>query len=64
MWSRKSGKTWTQSLDVSYPEAVWRVNWSVNGCVLVVSHGVEGIDMWKERLDGKWENLNGSVGRE
>ena len=34
----------------------------MNGCVLVVSYGVDGIDMWKERLDGTWENgTNGSV---
>ncbi|CBK23828.2 uncharacterized protein, partial [Blastocystis hominis] len=62
VWTRKCGKTWKQSLNKSYSEAVWRVNWSVNGCVLVVSYGVDGIDMWKERLDGTWENgTNGSV---
>ena len=65
VWTRKWGKTWQQSLDESYPETVWRVNWNRNGCVLVVSYGMDGIDMWKERLDGKWEKVvNGSVSKE
>ena len=41
------------------------MNWNRNGCVLVVSYGMDGIDMWKERLDGKWEKVvNGSVSKE
>ena len=45
--------------------SVWRVNWNRNGCVLVVSYGMDGIDMWKERLDGKWRKVvNGSVSKE
>lgn len=41
------------------------MNWNRNGCVLVVSYGMDGIDMWKERLDGKWEKVvNGNVSKE
>ena len=49
---------WNQSLAHVYTESIWRLNWNVTGCMLVVSYGVDGVDMWKEMLDGKWKLVN------
>lgn len=37
---------------------VWRVSWSVTGSVLSVSDSSGGVTLWKEALDGEWQQLS------
>ena len=37
---------------------VWRVSWSVTGSVLSVSDSGGGVTLWKEALDGEWQQLS------
>lgn len=37
---------------------VWRVSWSVTGSVLSVSDSTGGVTLWKEALDGEWQQLS------
>lgn len=51
------GGAWKKSFLKSdkFPEALWRVSWSVAGNLLAVSGGDNKITLWKQSLDGNWE---------
>jgi protein transport protein SEC13 len=38
-----------------FPDAVWRVSWSLAGNILAVSCGDGKVSLWKENLSGIWE---------
>ncbi len=40
-----------------FKEKVWRVSWSTMGNILAVSEGNNKVSLWKEAVDGKWQNL-------
>lgn len=40
----------------NYP--VWRVSWSVTGHLLAVSAGDNDVTIWKEDIDGKWNQVS------
>ena len=40
-----------------YKRQVWRVAWSVAGCVLAVSSGDDAVSLWKESVAGDWHEL-------
>ena len=40
-----------------FPDVVWRVSWSVSGALLAVSSGDNQISLWKENLDGVFEQV-------
>ena len=40
-----------------YTDMIWRLSWSVTGNALVVSHGMNMVDMWKENLDHSWRRI-------
>lgn len=47
-----------------FPDAVWRVSWSLAGNILAVSCGDNRVTLWKENLLGDWEcvsDLDGGV---
>lgn len=37
---------------------VWRVSWSITGGTLAVSDSQGGVTLWKEGLDGQWQQLS------
>jgi protein transport protein SEC13 len=36
---------------------VWRVSWSVTGGILAASDGNNAVSLWKESLDGTWQQI-------
>lgn len=58
VWNQKNGDVWAECLHHDYSEPVWRVNWSITGNLLAVSHGVDQVDLWKEMIDGTWRIVN------
>ncbi|XAO24354.1 protein transporter SEC13 [Cryptococcus bacillisporus CA1280] len=44
-----------QSQDPHFPDAVWRVSWSLAGNVLAVSCGDGKVSLWKEGVGKGWE---------
>ncbi|KAI8846613.1 WD40-repeat-containing domain protein [Chytridium lagenaria] len=41
----------------AFPDAVWRVSWSVSGNILAVSSGDNKVTLWKENLDGEYGQI-------
>ena len=56
--SRETG-TWTPTLvnDFGSGQPVWRVSWSTAGGVLAVSDSRGAVSLWKESVDGQWEQV-------
>jgi len=57
--SRETG-TWTPTLvnDFGSGQPVWRVSWSTAGGVLAVSDSRGAVSLWKESMDGQWEQVS------
>ncbi|CAK0773637.1 hypothetical protein CVIRNUC_004086 [Coccomyxa viridis] len=59
---------WTESKDVpgqwspallhDFKAPVWRVSWSITGGTLAVSDSQGTVTLWKEGLDGQWQQLS------
>jgi protein transport protein SEC13 len=43
------------SKDPHFPDAVWRVSWSLAGNILAVSCGDGKVSLWKESVGKGWE---------
>ena len=43
---------------VSVQGPVWRVSWSVTGNILAVSDSKNSTSLWKEALDGQWQQVS------
>ena len=60
VWSedRRTG-AWTPALvnDFGSGQPVWRVSWSTAGGVLAVSDSRGSVSLWKESVDGQWEQV-------
>lgn len=37
--------------------SVWRVSWSVTGALLAVSDANNAVTLWKESVDGLWQQV-------
>ena len=37
---------------------VWRVSWSITGNILAVSDGKDNVSLWKEAVDGQWQQIS------
>lgn len=48
---------WKKQLlrDDKFPDVCWRASWSMSGNVLAISGGDNKVTLWKENLNGKWE---------
>ncbi|KAJ3340136.1 GTPase-activating protein S13 [Gonapodya sp. JEL0774] len=62
IWSHPSSNpstewTFTRLRATPFPDAVWRVSWSAAGNVLAVASGDNRVTLWKEGLDGTWEEV-------
>jgi protein transport protein SEC13 len=52
IWEKK-----TLGDNYTFPDVVWRVSWSVSGALLAVSSGDNQVTLWKENLDGVFEQV-------
>ena len=62
IWTQeKEGAPWTKKKigaeDFTFSDVVWRVSWSTSGTVLAVSSGDNKVTLWKENLDGVFEQV-------
>ena len=60
-WSEnKETGTWQPTLvnDFGSGQPVWRVSWSTAGGVLAVSDSRGAVSLWKESVDGQWEEVS------
>lgn len=48
--------SWLQVLH-EFGQPVWKLSWSVTGNVLAVSDSSSNVTLWKEALDGKWQQI-------
>lgn len=58
IWTQHPNEPWKCCFSYQYNDPVWRLSWSLTGNLLAVSYGVNGVDMWKEMLDGSWKIVN------
>ncbi|GIM16627.1 hypothetical protein Vretimale_19194 [Volvox reticuliferus] len=59
VWSEGlSGGGWERKLVHDFKAPVWRVSWSTTGSILAVSDGNNNVTLWKESMDGIWQEIN------
>lgn len=61
IWSQNApGQPWKKQLlkNEPFPDAVWRVSWSLSGGILAVSSGDNKVTLWREGLKGEWDNVH------
>mmetsp|Transcript_17272 Transcript_17272/g.19302 ORF Transcript_17272/g.19302 Transcript_17272/m.19302 type:complete len:323 (+) Transcript_17272:37-1005(+) len=51
-------RLWKKSATLEFTHKVWRVSWSTMGNILAVSQGDNKVSLWKEGVDGEWQNLS------
>ena len=58
VWSEKPAGGWDRRLVHDFrPAPVWRVSWSTTGNILAVSDGNNAVTLWKETMDGVWQQI-------
>lgn len=58
MWTvSKDGDQWEGRVLKDFKTPVWRVSWSLTGNLLAVSDGNNTVSLWKETVDGEWEQV-------
>ena len=58
VWTRNDlNGPWASRVVTTCDAPVWRVAWSVAGCVLAVSSGDDAVSLWKESVAGDWHEL-------
>jgi protein transport protein SEC13 len=60
IWKETSNGVWKKTMLGGKPfqHIVWRVSWSLMGNILAVSQGNNQVSLWKEGLEGNWQNLS------
>eukprot|EP00456_Euglypha_rotunda_P050065 TRINITY_DN40188_c0_g1_i1.p1 TRINITY_DN40188_c0_g1~~TRINITY_DN40188_c0_g1_i1.p1 ORF type:complete len:311 (-),score=28.00 TRINITY_DN40188_c0_g1_i1:76-1008(-) len=53
----KSGQ-WFKKQTLTFTQKVWRVSWSVMANILAVAQGDNNVSLWKQSLEGTWQNLS------
>jgi protein transport protein SEC13 len=56
-WTEQADGTWSKKLIHNFNCPVWRVSWSTMGSILAVSDGNGTTTLWKETLDGIWQQV-------
>ncbi len=58
IWTQaKANSEWDKVLLSDFGTTVWRVSWSVTGNVLAVSAANNKVTLWKQAIDGSWQNM-------
>lgn len=59
IWTQNEpGGVWNKTLLNDFGAPVWRLSWSVMGNVLAVSDANNAVTVWKESVDGKWDQIS------
>ncbi|KAK1436260.1 hypothetical protein QVD17_02039 [Tagetes erecta] len=51
----KEGEEWKGKVLNDFNAPVWRVSWSLTGNLLAVASGDNNVTLWKEAVDGEWQ---------
>ena len=58
IWTQvDAGAAWTSVLLKDFGAPVWTVSWSVTGNILAVADGNNTVTLWKEAIDGQWQQV-------
>mmetsp|Transcript_14473 Transcript_14473/g.31411 ORF Transcript_14473/g.31411 Transcript_14473/m.31411 type:complete len:302 (-) Transcript_14473:446-1351(-) len=58
VWSERQGGGWEKKLVHDFkPVPVWRLSWSTTGNMLAVSDGNNSVTLWKETVDGVFQQI-------
>ena len=58
LWQEEPTGEWKSIALPAFDGPVWRVSWSVMGNVLAVSEGTSNVTLWKEAVDGDWQQVS------
>eukprot|EP00163_Fabomonas_tropica_P008562 TRINITY_DN1829_c1_g1_i1.p1 TRINITY_DN1829_c1_g1~~TRINITY_DN1829_c1_g1_i1.p1 ORF type:complete len:310 (+),score=64.82 TRINITY_DN1829_c1_g1_i1:384-1313(+) len=59
IWSRENDQSgWSKKVLPSFGSVVYGVSWSPMGNILAVASGDNKVTLWKESLDGEWQNIS------
>ncbi|KAF5932045.1 hypothetical protein HYC85_028216 [Camellia sinensis] len=53
----KEGDQWDGKVLKDFLTPVWRVSWSLTGNILAVADGKNYVTLWKEEVDGEWQQV-------
>ncbi|KAG5027315.1 hypothetical protein JHK86_023229 [Glycine max] len=53
----KEGDQWEGKVLNDFNTPVWRVSWSLTGNILAVADGNNNVTLWKEAVDGEWQQV-------
>lgn len=53
----KEGDQWEGKVLNDFKTPVWRVSWSLTGNILSVADGNNNVTLWKEAVDGEWQQV-------
>ncbi|CAL5327942.1 unnamed protein product [Camellia sinensis] len=53
----KEGDGWEGKVLKDFKTPVWRVSWSLTGNLLAVAAGDNNVTLWKEAVDGEWQQV-------
>lgn len=56
-WVEQQDGTWSRKAVTDLKVPAWKVSWSVAGNILAVSDGNNAVSLWKETLDGVWQQV-------
>lgn len=53
-------RIWLLSLQIlhDFGQPVWKLSWSVTGGILAVSDSKATVTLWKEAIDGQWQQIS------
>ena len=57
VFSERPNGGWDRKLVHDFKVPVWRVSWSTTGNILAVSDGNNAVTLWKESMDGFWQQV-------
>ncbi|XP_022971254.1 protein transport protein SEC13 homolog B-like [Cucurbita maxima] len=58
IWSvAKEGGKWEGIVMNDFKTPIWKVSWSLTGDLLAVADGNNTVTLWKEAVDGKWQQV-------
>ncbi|DBA75709.1 TPA: hypothetical protein ACH3X1_010128 [Trebouxia sp. C0004] len=60
IWTEQSGN-WNKLVLHDFGQAVWKLSWSVTGGILAVSDSKGSVSLWKEAIDGQWQQISQDV---
>lgn len=56
-WTEQADGSWSKALIHDCGCPAWRASWSTMGSILAVSEASGATTLWKETLDGKWQQV-------